>query len=160
MKINLPRKFKLHTNDMITLRKEDIERYSTIFYLHVPNKDEVYKAFINKGFNLLHKNGYYHLTKNIDSLLMDVKIYDDGFIEASIGIKNQMVNVIYQAYDYYRDVYDGLHIFYKTEWDNRKGWVIDIKEYFRIELPKADEIPWKPRIIEIPSGFLGRFKLK
>lgn len=158
MKINLPKKFKLHTNDVITLKKEDIERYSTIFYLHTPKKDEVYKAFIDKGFNLIAKNGYYHLVKPIDSLLMDVKIYDDGFIEGAIGIKNQMVNVIYQVYDQYRDVYDGLHIFYKTDWDDRKGWVIDIKQYFRIELPPADQVPWKIKIIDIPSGFFSRFR--
>ena len=146
MKINLPKTFKLHTNATITLKKEDIERYSTIFYLHVPNINEVYKAFIAKGFNLLHKDDYYHLSRSIDSLLFDVKIYNDGFIEGSIGIKNQMVNVIYQLFDQYRDVYDNLHIFYRSEWDDRKGWIIDIKKYFRIELPPADTIPWKVKI--------------
>ncbi len=156
MKINLPKKFKLHTNDMITLKKEDIEKYSTIFYLHVPDIKEVYKAFIAKGFNLLHKNGYYHLTNSIDTLLFDVKIYNDGFIEGSIGIKNQMVNVIYQVFDQYRDVYDNLHIFYRSEWDDRKGWVIDIKQYFRVELPPSDTIPWKVRIKD--TGFGSLFK--
>ncbi len=146
MKVNLPKKFKLHTNDIIMLQKKDIERYSTLFYLHVPDINKVYKAFIAKGFNLLHKDGYYHLSKSIDDLLFDVKIYDDGFIEGAIGIKNQMVNVIYQVFDQYRDVYDNLHIFYRADWDDRKGWVIDIKQYFRVELPPSHELPWKIRI--------------
>lgn len=157
MKINLPKKFKLNTNTIIALTKEDIERYSTLFYLHVPNKDEVYKSFIAKGFNIIHKDGYYHLTRSIDSLLFDVKIYDDGFIEGAIGIKNQLVNVIYEVYDQYRDVYPNLHIFYKSEWDKRKGWIIDIKEYFRVELPKVSQVPWKVKIIDLPS-FSNIFK--
>ncbi len=151
MKVNLPKRFRLHTKEEINLRSEDIERYTTLFYLHVPNKDKVYDIFIKKGFQILEKDSYYYLRKDINSLLLDVKLYNDGFIEGSIGIRNQMVNAIYEVYDNYRDVYDNLHIFYRAEWDERKGWIIEIKQYFRIELPPADTIPWRVKIREVPS---------
>ena len=157
MKVNLPSKFRLANGEVIKLTSKDVERYHTMFYLHTPNKDEVYNSIVSKGFNVISKDLYYHLRKDVNSLIMDVKIYPDGFIEGSIGISNQMVNVIYEVYDLYKDVYDGLHILYKADWDERKGWIVDIIEYFRIELPDANMIPWKPRIVEIPSSSLGGF---
>jgi len=152
MKVNLPKRFKLNTGEDIVLKREDIERYATLFYLHVPNINNVYELLIKKGFYVLERdNNYHHLSKGINSLLFDIKLYSDGFIEGSIGIRNQMVNVIYEVYDNYKDTYNNLHIFYKAEWDNRKGWIIDIKQYFRIELPQANTIPWRIKVIDIPS---------
>lgn len=143
-KINLPRIFRLDSNQIIEL--DNI--YDAIFYLHVPDIDSVYKHILSKGFTYISSSEGYRLRKGIKGWIMDITIHRDGFIEGYIGVEGKMINTIYDVFDQYRGAYDALHIYYKPL-GSHGGWIIDIKRYFRIELPPPDTIPWEVRIIKI-----------
>ncbi len=150
-KINLPSKFKLNDEEIITLDPEDIANVT--FLLHVPDVRRIYNHLISKGFESLEFNEeWYLLSKPIKLWIMKVRMYKDGFIEGFIGREDKMINVIYDLYDNYRDAYEGLHIYYKPRF-GKGGWIIDIIEYFRIELPKPDITPWEPKIFRLSSPF-------
>ncbi|MEM2856147.1 MAG: hypothetical protein QW416_03505 [Candidatus Nitrosocaldaceae archaeon] len=142
-KINLPRIFKLANNEIIEL--ESI--YDVTFYLHTPNIKSVYNHMITKGFVLISYDEDYRLRKNIKEWIMNVIIHKDGFMEGYIGIDSKRVNTIYDLFDQYRDVYNSLHIYYKSF--SQHGWIVEIMRYFRIELPQPHLTPWQPTIIKI-----------
>jgi len=84
-----------------------------------------------------------------------VRLYDDGFIDAEVEVRREYVehlttprrlNVVYEAYEYYRGVYDRLHIWYVP----KRRWVVKIFDHFHVKLREPNTLtPWKPVVLGI-----------
>ncbi len=123
----VPRKFVLESGDVVVLTARDIEEKlvrDTVFRLWVPDVKAVYKHLVDvQGFEVatpsVHKGEKYSLRKVLsDTWELHMRLYDDGFIDAEVEVGREYIehltprrlNVVYEAFEYYRSIYDKLHI--------------------------------------------------
>ncbi len=160
---NIPAKFILESGREVTLTIEDIEEKLTrnmLFKLWVPDIEPIYKHLTKEcGFTnaipSIPKGEKYNLRKVLNNVWeLHIRLYSDGFIDAEVEVRREFLehltpkrlNVVYEAFQFYRDVYDKLHIFYVPE----NEWIIEIKENFQVKLQEPNTLtPWKPIITGI-----------
>ena len=160
----IPRKFVLDSGDVVVLTARDVEEVlvrDTLFRLWVPDVEAVYRYLVDvQGFEpatpSIRKGEKYSLRKVLSSVWeLHVRLYDDGFIDAEVEVRREYVehlttprrlNVVYEAYEYYRGVYDRLHIWYVP----KRRWVVKIFDHFHVKLREPDTLtPWKPVVLGI-----------
>jgi len=134
----IPRKFILESGDTVTLKAIDVEEKlvkDTIFKLWVPDVEAICKYLIEKqGFehvaSTIPKGERYSLRKALgDVWELHLRLYDNGFIDAEVEVRreylehlNKRLNVVYEAFEFYRGLYDKLHIFYVSAGE----WIVKI----------------------------------
>jgi len=159
----VPRKFILESGNIVSLTAIDVEEKlvkNTLFRLWVPDIENVYKYLVEKqGFEIatpsIPKGEKYSLRRILsDTWELHVRLYDDGFIDAEIEVRREFMeqliprrlNVVYEAFEFYRDVYDGLHIWYVPA----REWITNIIDHFHVKLREPDTLtPWKPIVLGI-----------
>lgn len=160
----IPRKFILDDGKVIQLTTKEIKEKltkETLFQLYVPpeHTEEIYKTLKLQGFTkpelYLPKGEKYSLAKELyKPWELHIRIYENGFIESEIEISreyiqhlgNYRINVVYEAFNYYKETYNMLHIFYKPQ----RKWIIKIEDNFHVKIaPPKLLIPWKPIVAGI-----------
>ena len=151
----LPRTIELDDGSRIILTEDEVLR--GILRLYVPPSliDKLNDYLRKKGFSnaipSLPKGEKYNLSKIIEPPWeLHIRIYPNGFIEAEVEVSRDYfehlsseyrVPVIYEAYEYYREFYNELHI-YDT---SRKRWVVKVIDHYQIALRHPENLtPWKP----------------
>ena len=94
---------------------------------------------------------------------LHLRLYDDGFIDAEIEVRreylehlNRRLNVVYEAFEFYRDLYGKLHVLYVPSGE----WIVKIIDHFHIKLREPDTLtPWKPIVIGIVVAGLFSYAL-
>lgn len=170
----IPRKFILESGDTVTLKAIDVEEKlvkDTIFKLWVPDVEAICKYLIEKqGFEhvapTIPKGERYSLRKALSDVWeLHLRLYDNGFIDAEVEVRreylkhlNKRLNVVYEAFEFYRGLYDKLHIFYAPA----REWIVKIIDHFHVKLREPDTLtPWKPIVIGIVvAGILSYALLK
>lgn len=159
----IPRRFRLDDGSIITLKAEQIQSMGNVFYLYIPDTyiDKLYNHLLSKGFKdvklSIPKGERYSLSKPLDNVWqMHVRIYSDGFIESEVEVNRDYfehlddrfrINVVYEVFEYYMDIYDRLHVSYM-----RKGWIVEVIDNFRIQLkPPTTLTPWKPITVSLAA---------
>ena len=154
----LPRTVELEDGSRAILAEEEVLR--GVYRLYVPKSliDKLYDYLQRKGFSntipSFPKGEKYSLSKIIEPPWeLHIRIYHNGFIEAEVEVSrdyfehldsNYRVPVIYEAYEYYREFYNKLHI-YDT---NREKWVIRVIDHYQVAVKHPETLtPWKPVIV-------------
>ncbi len=164
----IPKRFVLASGKVVELKAIDVEKglvEKTLFRLWVPNIDDLYRYLIElQGFESaipsFPRGERYSLRKVLgDVWELHLRLYSDGFIDAEIEIRREYlehiaqskrINVVYEPYEFYREFYDKLHVFYVPEND----WIVRIEENFQIKLREPSTLtPWKP--IVVGAVFVG-----
>ncbi len=172
-KVLVPRKFVLETGDVVALTEKDAERLArdTVFRLWVPDIGSVHEYLVEaqgfeKALPAMPKGEKYSLRRAIDNAWeLHLRLYDDGFIDAEVEVRReyiehltsgQRLNIVYEAYDSYKGVYDKLHLWYAPS----RSWVIGIIDNFSLELHEPGRlIPWKPIVLGVAAGILVTYRL-
>ncbi len=159
----IPRKFELSSGKIIRLDAEFIESKipeETLFLLWIPRDyvDKVYRGLISKGFkdtgiHLKKFKDEHSISKTFDNWELHIRLdKSTGFIHAEIEVSREYfehlgkwrANVIYEAFEFYRDIYDKLHIYYLPE----KDWITKIYNHFRVKISGPKSLtPWKPVVV-------------
>jgi len=160
----IPRKFTLESDNTVTLTAADVEERlvkDTVFRLWVPDIERVYRHLVEKhGFETATPKGErYSLRKILSDIWeLHVRLYDDGLIDAEVEARGEPIghlpklNVVYEAFNFYRDAYDKLHILYSPQ----RQWITKVIDHFYVKLRKPDmPIPWKPIVLGIAVTGLG-----
>ena len=168
----IPRKFILETGETITLKAIEVETKlvkETVFRLWVPNIKTLYRYLVKehgfeKAFPAIPKGEAYSLRKPLDDVWeLHLRLYSNGFIDAEVEVKREYLehltkrlNIIYEAYEFYRDVYNKLHILYAPT----RKWITKIIDHFYVKLRDPDTLtPWKPIAIGIAVAGLLTYAL-
>lgn len=172
-RVLIPRKFVLESGDVVILTEKDTEKLAraTLFRLWVPDIDSIYNYLVEaRGFKTavpaVPKGEKYSLRKTIDDTWeLHLRLYSNGFIDAEVEVRReyiehltsgQRLNVVYEAYDSYKDIYDKLHLWYAPS----RSWVTSIIDNFSVELQEPSRlIPWKPIVLGVVAGILVTYKL-
>lgn len=169
----IPRKFILESGNLVVLNASDVEEKlveSTLFRLWVPDVEGVYKYLTEKqGFEVaipsIPKGEKYSLKRTLSDIWeLHMRLYRDGFIDAEVEVRREFVehltprrlNVIYEAFEYYRDIYDKLHVWYVSS----HGWITSVIEHFQVKLREPKTLtPWKPIVLGIVATGLFTYAL-
>jgi len=93
-----------------------------------------------------------------------VRLYDDGFIDAEIEVRREYMeclaprrlNVVYEAFEFYREVYNRLHIWYAP----KREWITSIIDHFHVKLRELNTLtPWKPIVLGMAVAGLSAYAL-
>jgi len=161
----LPRTVEFDDGSQAILNKNEVLR--GCLRLYVPNNlvDNLYQHLKEKGFvdavPCLPKGEKYSISRLIKKPWeLHIRIYSNGFIEAEIEVSREYfehlserrVPVIYEAYDYYRDLYNQLHIYDI----NRRKWIVNVIDHYQVALRHPETLtPWKPITIIAIIAMLG-----
>ena len=169
----LPRRFVLESGDVVVLTARDVEEKlveNTVFRLWVPDIEAVYNYLFNvQGFEAatpsIYKGEKYSLRKVLtDVWELHLRLYSDGFIDAEVEVRRgylehltpRRLNVVYDAFEYYRGVYDKLHLWYAPA----GKWVIKVIDHLHVKLREPDTLtPWKPIVLGIVAAGLFAYAL-
>ncbi len=169
----IPRKFILESGSVVALTAIDVEERlvkDTIFRLWVPDIENVYKHLIERqGFEIaapsVPKGEKYSLRRALSNVWeLHVRLYDDGFIDAEVEVGGEFMkhlapkrlNVVYEAFEFYRDVYDRLHVWYVPA----REWITSIIDHLHVKLREPDTLtPWKPIALGIVVAGLFTYSL-
>lgn len=169
----VPRRFILESGRVVTLEAWEVEEKltrSTLFMLWAPDVEKVYKYLVQEqGFEpaipSTPKGEKYGLRRVLDQVWeLHLRLYSNGFIEAEVEVRRDFLehlqprrlNVVYEAYEYYRGVYDKLHIWYTPE----KEWITRIIDHFNVKLRDPETLtPWKPIVLGIVTTGLFIYAL-
>lgn len=169
----IPRRFVLESGDVVTLTARDVEERlvrETVFRLWVPDIEAVHKYLTTEqGFEVaapsLHKGERYGLRKVLSDVWeLHLRLYSDGFIDAEVGVRREYLehltprrlNVVYEPFEYYRGVYDKLHIWYSPAGE----WVVRVIDHLNVKLREPSTLtPWKPVVIGIVAAGLFTYAL-
>ncbi len=169
----IPRKFILESRDVVVLTARDVEEKlvkNTVFRLWVPDIEAVYSYLINvQSFETatpsIYKGEKYSLRKILTNVWeLHLRLYSDGFIDAEVEVRREYLehptlrrlNVVYEAFEYYRGVYDKLHLWYAPA----GKWVIKVIDHLSIKLREPDTLtPWKPIVLGIVTTGLFAYAL-
>jgi len=159
----IPRSFVLASGSVVTLTAIDVEEKlakDTIFRLWTPDIESVYRYLVEKqgfetAFPSITKGERYSLRRVLDDVWeLHVRLYADGFIDAEVEVRREFMehltprrlNVVYEAFEFYRGIYDKLHILYVPS----REWIIKAIDHFLIRLREPDTLtPWKPIVLGI-----------
>mgnify|MGYP000282918352 CR=1 FL=1 len=159
----IPRRFVLETGDVVVLTARDVEEKlvrDTLFRLWVPDIEAVYRYLTSvQGFEIAtpsaHKDEKYSLRKVLSDVWeLHLRLYSDGFIDAEVGVRREYIgnlaprrlNVVYEAFEYYRSVYNELHLWYVPA----GKWIIKVIDHLNVKLREPDTLtPWKPIVLGI-----------
>ncbi len=157
----IPRRFILESGDVVVLTARDVEEKlvkNTLFRLWAPDVKAVYEHLTNvQGFEVATPSVYRGEKYSLRKILGDVwelhlRLYSDGFIDAEVEVKREFLehltlrrlNVVYEAFEYYRGAYDKLHIWYVPKGE----WVIKIVDHLNVKLREPDTLtPWRPIVL-------------
>jgi len=169
----IPRKFVLDSGEVVTLTARDVEERlvkDILFRLWVPDIETVYEYLVEaQGFEAatpsVYKGERYSLRKVLSDVWeLHVRLYDDGFIDAEVEVRREYfehltprrLNVVYEAFEYYRGVYDKLHIWYVPA----RRWIVRIIDHLNVKLREPDTLtPWKPIVLGIVAAGLFAYAL-
>jgi len=169
----IPRRFILESGDVVVLTARVVEEKlikDTLFKLWVPGIEAVYRHLINvQGFELttpsVYKGEKYSLRKVLSEVWeLHLRLYSDGFIDAEIAVRREYLerlaprrlNVVYEAFEYYRDIYDKLHLWYVPA----GKWVVKVIDHLNVKLREPDTLtPWKPVVLGIVTTGLFVYAL-
>jgi len=169
----IPRRFILEDGTEATLTARDVEERltrETLFLLWVPCIDTVYSHLVRQGFEKAvpakSKGEKYSLRKPLDNTWeLHLRLYREGYIEAEVEVRREYLehltagkrlNVVYEAYEYYREAYNKLHIKY-TPADK---WITKILDHLNVKLrPPNTLTPWKPIALGIIAAGLFTYAL-
>jgi len=162
----IPRKLTLESGDTAIDVEERLVK-DTVFRLRAPDVERVYRHLVGKcGFEIatpsVPKGERYSLRKILSDVWeLHVRLYDDGFIDAEVEVRREFIghlfrrlNVVYEAFNFYRDAYDKLHILYAPQ----REWITKVIDHFYVKLREpATLTPWKPVVLGIAAAGLGSF---
>jgi len=169
----VPRKFVLESGDVIMLTARDVEEKlvkDTLFRLWVPDIEAVYKHLVNmQGFEpatlSISKGERYSLRKVLSDVWeLHMRLYNDGFIDAEVEVRREYIehltprrlNIVYEAFEHYRGVYDKLHIWYVPA----HKWITQIIDHLNVKLREPDTLtPWRPIVLGIVTAGLFAYAL-
>ncbi len=169
----IPRKFVLQSGKVVTLMASDVEEKlvrETQFRLWVPDVEAVYRYLIKEqGFEAAIPSvpkGERHSLKKVLSNVWELhlRLYSNGFIDAEVEVSREFIehltprrlNVVYEAFEFYRGVYDRLHIWYVP----MSEWVVKIVDNFHVKLREPNTLtPWKPIALGIAVVGLSVYAL-
>ncbi len=169
----IPRTFILESGDVVVLTARDVEERlvrDTVFRLWVPDIEVVYRHLVDRqGFESavpsMNRGEKYSLRKVLSDVWeLHLRLYDDGFIDAEVEVRREYLehltskrlNVVYEAFEYYRDVYDKLHLWYVPA----GKWIIRIIDHLNVKLRVPDTLtPWKPIVLGIVAAGLFIYAL-
>ncbi len=153
----VPSRFVLDDGRVMALSAKVAEEAlsrETCFLLYVPpnNIDDVYSHLKREGFEdvtlSICKGEKYSVRLPLTHPWeLHIRLYDNGFIESEVEIQREYlehlerrrINVVYEPFQWYNDIYDRLHIFYRPE----RRWVIGVREHLRVKLNPPQELtPW------------------
>lgn len=172
-RVLIPRKFVLESGDVVVLTEKDAERLikDTLFRLWVPDIDSVYEYLVNvqrfeQAVPAMPKGEKYSLRKALDNTWeLHLRLYSNGFIDAEVEVRReyiehltsgQRLNVVYEAYDSYKAMYDKLHLWYVPS----RNWVTSIIDNLSLELHEPGRlIPWKPIVLGVVASVVVAYKL-
>lgn len=160
----IPRRFILEDNNTVFIPSSYIEEVlikEPLFLLYVPPSyiDDLYTHLKLEGFEeaipAIHKGERYGIRKPLDyPWELHMRLYKNGFIEAEVEVQREYLEhlgerrlfVVFEAFEYYRDYFKSLHIFYKPA----NKWVINILDHFKVRLnPPQSLTPWKPVVATV-----------
>lgn len=164
----VPRTFVLGSGKEVTLAARDVEERltkETLFRLWVPDVEAVRKYLVEEqGFEAavpsVPKGERYSLRKPLsDEWELHVRLYGDGFADAEVEVRREYfehlarrLNVVYEAFEYYRGAYDRLHVWYAPE----REWVVGVRDHFEVRLRRPDSLtPWAPVVLGIVAAALA-----
>jgi len=169
----IPRRFILESGDVVVLTARDVEEKltrDTVFRLWVPDVDAVHEYLASKqGFETATPSAYKGEKYSLKKVLSDVwelhlRLYGDGFIDAEVEVRREYLehlaprrlNVVYEAFEYYRGVYDKLHLWYAPA----GKWVVKVIDHLNVKLREPDTLtPWKPIVLGIVVAGLFAYAL-
>jgi len=169
----IPRRFILESGDVVVLTARDVEEKltrDTVFRLWVPDVDAVHEYLTSKqGFETATPSTYKGEKYSLRKVLSDIWelhlwLYSDGFIEAEVEVRREYLehltprrlNVVYEAFEYYRGVYDKLHLWYVPA----GKWVVKVIDHLNVKLREPDTLtPWKPIVLGIVVAGLFAYAL-
>jgi len=169
----VPRRFTLESGSVITLTAIEVEKRlvkDTLFRLWVPNVEEVYKHLVEEqGFKLatptVPKGEKYSLRRALSDVWdLHLRLYDNGLVDAEVEVRREFMehltprrlNVVYEAFEFYRNVYDKLHILYVPA----HKWVVKIIDHFYVKLREPNTLtPWKPVVLGVVVAGLFTYAL-
>ncbi len=170
---SVPRRFILESGRVVVLRTGDVEERvakDTLFRLWVPDIEAVRRCLVEKhDFEIavpaVPKGEVYSLRRVLgDVWELHVRLYGDGFVDAEVEVRREFfehlgsrrLNVVYEAFEFYRDVYDRLHVYYVPMGE----WIVRVEEHFQVELREPDMLtPWKPVVLGIVAAGLFTYAL-
>ena len=66
------------------------------------------------------------------------------------------LNVVYEAFEFYREAYDRLHIWYAPA----REWITRVIDHFHVKLREPDTLtPWKPIVLGVVVAGLFMYAL-
>lgn len=157
----VPRKLVLEDGDIVILTARDVEERlvrDTLFRLWVPDVKAVYRYLTDvQGFEpaipSVPKGERYGLKRALSDVWeLHLRLYDDGFIDAEVEVRREYMehltsrrlNVVYEAFEYYRGIYDKIHLWYAPA----GKWVIKVIDHLHVKLREPDTLtPWKPIVL-------------
>ncbi|MHA1595941.1 MAG: hypothetical protein ACTSXX_14610 [Candidatus Baldrarchaeia archaeon] len=169
----IPRKFILKSGKIVTLTALDVEEKltkDTLFRLWVPDTDAVYRYLVDvQDFEIAtpatSKGEKYSLRKPLSDVWeLHIRLYDDGFVDAEVEVRREFIehltprrlNVVYEAFEFYRGIYDKLYILYAP----MREWIINILDNFNVKLREPNTLtPWKPIVLGIVAAGLFTYAL-
>ena len=169
----IPRRFILESGDVVVLTARDVEEKfveQTVFRLWVPDIEAVYEHLTSKqGFETATPSTYEGEEYSLRKVLSDVwelhlRLYSDGFIEAEVEVRREYIehlasrrlNVVYDAFEYYRGVYDKLHLWYVPA----GKWIIKVIDHLNVKLREPGTLtPWKPIVLGVVATGLFVYAL-
>jgi len=169
----IPRRFILESGDVVVLTARDVEEKltrDTVFRLWVPDVDAVHEYLTSKqGFETATPSAYKGERYSLRKVLTDIwelhlQLYSDGFIDAEVEVgreylehpTSRRLNVVYEAFEYYRGVYDKLHLWYVPA----GKWVVKVIDHLNVKLREPDTLtPWKPIVLGIVVAGLFAYAL-
>jgi len=95
---------------------------------------------------------------------LHLRLYSDGFIEAEVEVRREYIehlasrrlNVVYDAFEYYRGVYDKLHLWYVPA----GKWIIKVIDHLNVKLREPGTLtPWKPIVLGVVATGLFVYAL-
>jgi len=169
----IPRRFILESGDIVVLTAVDVEEKlvrDTVFRLWVPDIEWVYRYLLEKqcfeaAAPSVSKGERYSLRRALSDVWeLHVRLYDDGFIDSEVEVRREFMehltprrlNVVYDAFEFYRDAYNSLHIWYAPA----REWVTNVIDHFHVKLREPDTLtPWKPIVLGIAAAGLFTYAL-
>jgi len=143
---------------------------NTVFRLWVPDIETACSYLVEvQSFEVaapsIHKGERYSLRKVLSDIWeLHLRLYSNGFIDAEVEVRRECLehltprrlNVVYEAFEYYRGVYDKLHLWYVPT----GKWVIKVIDHLSVKLREPDALtPWKPIVIGIVATGLFAYAL-
>lgn len=162
----VPRRFVLDSGEVVTLPAEVVEDSlvkEPLFLLWVPSRliEVLHAHLLKMGFEEAFPSlpkGEVHSVRRLleDPWELHLRIYADGFIESEVEVRREFVEhlgdrrmyVVYEAFEFYRDLYDTFHVYYRPS----GKWVVKVLENFRVRVrPPQSLTPWKPVVAGVAA---------